>query len=290
MILYVFKQKGIAIMKALRRDLQVYNICYFLTGLLLGVYFVNTLLRKNIRNCNKRLLIDLNENKLKADFPLLNQYDEPFLLIGVMTTRRYLKTRATAISRTWGKHIPGKIFFFLGQGREYKGNLPVVVLDDVSDDAYPPQRKSFAMLKYMHDNYIDTFEWFMRVDDDIFIQPRRLERFLRSVNSSRRLYMGQPGLGVPRERGKLGLRNDSFFFCMGGTGIIFTKETLRRTAMGLNSCLKHTFTKHEDTELGRCVNEQADVSCSAAYEVSMSCTTSYKTTYKGKHIVPYNVL
>ncbi|XP_041350927.1 chondroitin sulfate synthase 1-like [Gigantopelta aegis] len=209
-----------------------------------------------------------NLEKPDDDLPRLNQYDEPFLLVGVMTTRKYLKTRAAAISRTWGKHIPGKILFFLGQGREYRGHLPIVVLDKVSDNAYPPQKKSFAMLKYIHDNFIDSYEWFMRVDDDIFIQPDRLEKFLRSVNSSRRLYMGQPGLGIPRERGKLGLRNDSFFFCMGGTGIVFTRETLRRTALGFDTCLKHTFTKHEDTELGRCVNEQADVSCSAAYEFS----------------------
>jgi hypothetical protein len=31
-------------------------------------------------------------------------------------------------------------------------SLPVQVLDDVVDDAYPPQQKSFAMLKWMADH------------------------------------------------------------------------------------------------------------------------------------------
>ncbi|XP_041374793.1 chondroitin sulfate synthase 1-like [Gigantopelta aegis] len=202
--------------------------------------------------------------------PPLNKHEEPFLFIGVMTTRNNLKTRATAIGRTWGKHIPGKIVFFVGQGEHYEVDLglPVVVLDDVSDIAYPPRNKSFAMLKYISDHYSSQFEWFMRVDDDIFIKPDRLETFLRSVNSSRRLYLGQPGLGVPAERGKLGLGDDSFFFCMGGPGVVFTRDTLRRTAQGFASCLQHTYSHHEDTELGRCVNEHAGVSCSAAYEFS----------------------
>ncbi|XP_041377370.1 chondroitin sulfate synthase 1-like [Gigantopelta aegis] len=131
-----------------------------------------------------------------------------------------------------------------------------------------PRNKSFAMLKYINDHYISEFEWFMRVDDDVFIKPDRLEVFLRSVDSSRRLYLGQPGLGVPAERGKLGLRDDSFFFCMGGTGIVFTRDTLRLTAQGFESCLRHTYSQHEDTELGRCVDELVGVSCSVAYEFS----------------------
>jgi chondroitin sulfate synthase len=52
------------------------------------------------------------------------------------------------------------------------------------DDSYPPQRKSLLMLKYMHDHYIENFEWFMRADDDVFIKGDKIEKFLRSINSS----------------------------------------------------------------------------------------------------------
>ena len=83
-------------------------------------------------------------------------------------------------------------------------NLPLVALPDV-DDAYPPQKKSFLMLKYMYDHFIDDFEWFMRADDDVFVRGDRLEEFLRSLNSSKPLFIGQAGMGNKEEFGMLSL-------------------------------------------------------------------------------------
>ena len=37
------------------------------------------------------------------------------LMIGVMTTRRHLATRATAIYATWGREVPGLVIFYIGQ-------------------------------------------------------------------------------------------------------------------------------------------------------------------------------
>ncbi|XP_041377368.1 chondroitin sulfate synthase 1-like [Gigantopelta aegis] len=256
-------------MKVRRRYSTIYSVCNAIAGFIMGVYLFNAAVFTYYRGAQNQFR-KAGRSHVEGGNPSLNNHEEQFLFIGVMTTRNYLNTRAAAIGRTWGAHVPGKIVFFVGQGEDVEGypDLNVVVLDDVSDYAYPPRNKSFAMLKYINDHYISEFEWFMRVDDDVFIKPDRLEVFLRSVDSSRRLYLGQPGLGVPAERGKLGLRDDSFFFCMGGTGIVFTRDTLRLTAQGFESCLRHTYSQHEDTELGRCVDELVGVSCSAAYEFS----------------------
>ena len=82
------------------------------------------------------------------------------------------------------------------------------------DDSYPPQKKSFMMLKYMHDHCLDKFEWFMRADDDVFIRGEKLELFLRSINSSKPHFIGQAGLGNKEEFGLLSLEYDENF-CMG---------------------------------------------------------------------------
>lgn len=69
-------------------------------------------------------------------------------------------------------------------------DLPVVALNGV-DDRYPPQKKSFMMLHYMYEHYIDKFEWFLRADDDVFIKPDKLEKFLRRVDSTKAQFIGK---------------------------------------------------------------------------------------------------
>lgn len=134
--------------------------------------------------------------------------------VGVMTAQKYLQTRAVAAFRTWSKTIPGKVEFFSSEGSDTSISIPVVPLRGV-DDSYPPQKKSFMMLKYMHDHYLDKYEWFMRADDDVYIKGDRLESFLRSLNSSEPLFLGQTGLGTTEEMGKLALEPGENF-CMGG--------------------------------------------------------------------------
>jgi chondroitin sulfate synthase len=50
------------------------------------------------------------------------------------------------------------------------------------------------MLQYMHAHYHNKFRFFMRADDDIYIQGDVLGRFLHSINSTgRALFIGQVG-------------------------------------------------------------------------------------------------
>lgn len=95
-----------------------------------------------------------------------------FLYVGVMTAKKYLDSRAVAAYKTWVPDIPGKVEFFSSHGSDsvpLPFPLPMVSLPGV-DDSYPPQKKSFMMLKYMHDHYLDKYEWFMRADDDVYIR------------------------------------------------------------------------------------------------------------------------
>lgn len=98
-----------------------------------------------------------------------------FLYVGVMTAQKYLGSRALAAQRTWARFIPGRVEFFSSQQPPSAAlgqpppPLPVIALPGV-DDSYPPQKKSFMMIKYMHDHYLDKYEWFMRADDDVYIK------------------------------------------------------------------------------------------------------------------------
>lgn len=196
-----------------------------------------------------------------------------FLYVGVMTAQKYLGSRALAAQRTWARFIPGRVEFFSSQQPPSAAlgqpppPLPVIALPGV-DDSYPPQKKSFMMIKYMHDHYLDKYEWFMRADDDVYIKGDKLEEFLRSLNSSKPLYLGQTGLGNTEELGKLGLEPGENF-CMGGPGMIFSREVLRRMVPHIGECLREMYTTHEDVEVGRCVRRFGGTQCVWPYEVSL---------------------
>ncbi|GFS14991.1 chondroitin sulfate synthase 1 [Elysia marginata] len=187
-----------------------------------------------------------------------------FIFVGIMTAKKFIDNRGLASHRTWARTINGRVMFFSSEGSRSGHDVPVVALPNV-DDRYPPQKKSFMMLKYMHDHYLDKFEWFMRADDDVFIKGDKLDAFLRGINSSQALFIGQAGTGKAEELGKLSLAPDENF-CMGGPGMIFSRETLRRMAPHISFCLRNLYTSHEDVEIGRCVRKFAGIQCTWSYE------------------------
>ena len=67
----------------------------------------------------------------------------------------------------------------------------IVQLPGVPDNVYPPQRKSFSMLRHLADNYINKYDWFVRLDDDAFISWPILEKLLRRLDPSQPLYIGK---------------------------------------------------------------------------------------------------
>lgn len=221
---------------------------------------------ENPSEIKSRQGIDLDE--------YIDKDEKGFLLIGIITAKKFLDTRAVAAFNTWTQSCVGncKVIFFSSEGSTTKHDIPLVSLKDV-DDSYPPQKKSLMMLKYMHDHYIDNFEWFMRADDDVFIKGDRLEKFLRSVNSSKPQYIGQAGIGKKDELGKLFLDNHDNF-CMGGPGVVLSHPTLRIVAPHVHSCLNNLLTTHEDVEVGRCVKRFVGIWCTWAFEVS-KCNNVY---------------
>ena len=188
------------------------------------------------------------------------------LFVGVVTAEKLLNTRGKAIFETWGKSTP-MITFFSGEG-DSRTTLPVVSLPGV-DDTYPPQKKVFRMLKYMHDNYINEYNWFLRADDDVYIRVPQLIQFLNTLDSNKMVYMGQPGMGKAADLERIKLRADEHY-CMGGTGVIYSNTLLKRLAPHLDECLSNVVVSYnEDLEVGRCISRRLNVQCTWSYEVRM---------------------
>ena len=118
------------------------------------------------------------------------------VLIGVMTTAKFIDTRAVAGYQTWGMSF-FDLIYFSSEGTKSRFGLPVVGLKGI-DDEYPPQRKSFSMLRYMAKHYADEYEFFMRLDDDVYLRPKRLQHILSMLTKGTDFYIGQPGEGAVR--------------------------------------------------------------------------------------------
>ncbi|KAK6173256.1 hypothetical protein SNE40_016741 [Patella caerulea] len=257
-------------------------LCVAILGLISGFLVTNALIFLKSRNhslCLPSLSSTTEKQKPLTEKRVLNTPDPDLklLLICVITTRQHLDTRALAIHKTWANSIIGDVIFFAGGANNYTGPLPVVVLNDVSDDEYPPRHKSFAMLQHVSHNYGNRYHWFMRVDDDIFVYGNRLSLFLMTINSKKMVYMGQPGDGSQKELGHLGLYRNAPY-CMGGTGVVFSRIMLNSIASRLPRCLNSTVSNHEDTELGRCIYKYYQTPCTRATQFRYLFQQSYDDT------------
>uniref|UniRef100_A0A915DFX1 Hexosyltransferase n=1 Tax=Ditylenchus dipsaci TaxID=166011 RepID=A0A915DFX1_9BILA len=230
----------------------------FVFGLFLNSFIFHTSIR--LLECEEKGLGDSNED--------LEKPKDSLLLVGVMTASKYVDSRAWNVWRTWGQKIPGRLLFFVAEDTfsAHEKEMPLVHLQGVDDAAYPPQKKSFAMMRWMYDNQLNNFDWFMRADDDLYVRSDKLEKFLRSLDANKAHMIGQAGLGNNAEYGQLALgAKDNY--CMGGPGVIFSREALRAVGPHLEKCLGELMTTHEDVELGRCVRKYVGIACTWNYEM-----------------------
>lgn len=108
-----------------------------------------------------------------------------FLYVAMMSAGKYLDNRALAAVQTWAeavrvKHPSAKIKveIFAAESGSVDG-VNIVALPGVADNVYPPQRKSFSMMRYLAEHHLEEYDWFMRLDDDAYISWPILEKLLR---------------------------------------------------------------------------------------------------------------
>jgi len=51
------------------------------------------------------------------------------------------------------------------------------------------------MMRYVHDNHLNWYDWFLRLDDDAYVNIEKITSILRKIDSNRPIYMGSPGFG-----------------------------------------------------------------------------------------------
>lgn len=231
----------------------------------------------------------------KKSFVPVNQ---PNVLLAIVSSRDNFSSRARAILDTWAKEVPVGVIpiFFVGEAKKdsriqsgspedvaqlaqtagihRSSKVKVVVMKGVFDDEYPPVYKNTDIVKHL--NIIAeqleakgrTIHWTFKVDDDAYVHFEGMTRFLKTRDWTKDGFYGERGMGRTTDRKgliKTGLKG---FFCMGGSGWIMSRSTLRKTALGMDQCVAAAYQSkyrrsvwHSDTVIGLCVQKSTGNNC-----------------------------
>ena len=183
--------------------------------------------------------VDINQDE--EDLPKLLQQEyvyKKIVFVGVLTQQAYLYTRAKQLYETWGRKMD-KLVFFVGEDCVVPPDLsylPVIKLEGILDNVYPPLKKTFAVMTYMYDHFLGQYDWFIRADDDVYIRPKKLKQLLSNMAPSEKIYLGRGGTGRKEDMDRLHLLPQERY-CMGGPGVILSVTTLRELGPHLDRCL-----------------------------------------------------
>ena len=165
------------------------------------------------------------------------------LLCWVMTSPSNLFSKARHVLATWGQRCSKTIFMTSASHRSDVGDMHVVQLP-VEEGRSALWAKTKEAFKYMYLTHIDSYDWFVKADDDTYMVVENLRYLLHDKDPSLPLYMGRRFKPYV-EQG----------YMSGGAGYVLSKEAVKRfveRALKSPEC-RQDGGGSEDVELGRCL-------------------------------------
>lgn len=153
-------------------------------------------------------------------------------------------SRRTTIDSTWAadiKRYPNM------QLQYFTGNVE-----------YPPVRFNTKMLQGLP----LTYDYYLKVDDDTYVNLDRLQSFLFAIPKSKYMFLGNKG------DGKLDLKKSGLLrrkMCLGGPGYLLNRATLAAVQPKLAKCVESQTEKsplwHSDAMISWCIEQATGIGC-----------------------------
>jgi hypothetical protein len=103
------------------------------------------------------------EEKISYEQKLADKlYNEIKIFCWVFTHSPNHKTKVPAVRRTWGRRCDKLIFM----SNEADPDQPDIIKLPIEDGRGHLWNKTKMTMKYVHDKYLNDYDWFMRADDD----------------------------------------------------------------------------------------------------------------------------
>uniref|UniRef100_A0A158R5Q8 Glycoprotein-N-acetylgalactosamine 3-beta-galactosyltransferase 1 n=1 Tax=Syphacia muris TaxID=451379 RepID=A0A158R5Q8_9BILA len=160
----------------------------------------------------------------------------------ILTGKQNHDKRAKHVKATWLKRCNNYIFM----SSEADASLPAINLNvsEGRDHLWAKTKKAF---KYVHDNYINDYDWFLKADDDTYVVVENL-RFLLLPHS-------------PEEPIFFGCRFKPFTkqgYMSGGAGYVLSRTAVKKFVNEGLPNPSHCASKEggsEDVEMGKCLEK-----------------------------------
>ena len=155
-----------------------------------------------------------------------------------------------AIRETWGPKCDG----FMAASTVTEREVNAVNIPHEGEEAYENMwQKVRSVWSYVHDHYIDEYEWFYIGGDDLYVIVENLRHYLDSPeiatagggDNSAPLYLGR--------RFKRGGVEESGVFNSGGAGYVLNRAALKLLVGQLPTCHVHTRSFSEDALVAECL-------------------------------------
>lgn len=134
------------------------------------------------------------------------------ILCFITTSPKFHGQKAIHVTETWGKHCD-KILL---SSTKTDVNLGAIGFD-VPDSHDFLWGKVKLMLKHIHDNYIDEYDWFFKGDDDTFLIVENLRFLLAAYAPDEPIFFGYKANTTDHLRG----------YMVGGSGYVMSRKTVR---------------------------------------------------------------
>eukprot|EP00041_Stephanoeca_diplocostata_P021214 m.489409 g.489409 ORF g.489409 m.489409 type:complete len:679 (-) comp21767_c0_seq1:154-2190(-) len=151
----------------------------------------------------------------------------PRVLCWILTYPGTHANRAVAVNRTWGRRCDHLLFM----STERYLDLNIVELDLGGPEARTMiWTKTKLAWMYVYKHYRDQADWFVKADDDTYVEMDHMRQFLQRYNPTEQLYFGRQFL----PQGDI---NRSYY--SGGSGIVFSRGTLVRLGSSVGDNVTH---------------------------------------------------
>ncbi|XP_068208587.1 glycoprotein-N-acetylgalactosamine 3-beta-galactosyltransferase 1-like [Palaemon carinicauda] len=211
-------------------------------GLMLFSYAIFPDLNPSFRNALQN--VGLEGIKLSFERRKAGKDNRSSLLCWVLAHKKHTDG-ALAIKNTWGKRCDKLLFF----GDVNNTGLDAVELDGVKEnDRRFLWGKTRESLKYLHDHYIDEFQWFYKADVDTYTVVENLRYVLTPYDPEFPIVLGQRALN----------RHKLKDYMTGGAGYVLSRGALKiygDTSYHNDSICQNKPFGSEDVTLGRCLKK-----------------------------------